>query len=277
MPKTPDQDFYGTVVRREQLTPHLVRLVFGGPGLAGWHTRDDATDAYLVFYFPAEGAPYEVPFSVKQVHEDHPADLWPSHRHYTVRAWDEAAGELTVDFVVHGDEGLAGPWAGAAQVGDRIVLSLPGGGYRPDPDADWHLMVGDESAFPAIAAALEALRPDATAIAVLLCDGPGDELALTTPATLDVRWHHRRGEPADAEILDTAVRSLEFPPGRVHAFVHGEAGEVRAVRRHLFAERAIPRADVSVSGYWRRTMTDEAWRRIKRDWNAAVEADTPTA
>jgi len=68
---------------------------------------------------------------------------------------------------------------------------------------------------------------------------------------------------------------LPWRAGRVHAFVHGEAGEVRKVRRHLLGERGMPRADLSVSGYWRRTMTDEAWRRVKREWNADVERDLP--
>jgi len=267
-------EHYGTVVRREQLTPSLVRLVLGGPGLAGWASNGH-TDAYFVLWFPPADAPYAAPFSIEQVKAVHPAELWPSHRHYSVRAWDDVAGELTVDFVVHGDSGIAGPWARDARVGDRVVVTLPGGGYRPDPAADWHLMVGDESALPAIATSLEALPADARAVAVLLCDGPEHQLAPDCPGTLDVRWLHRSGDSSDATLLVDAVRDLEFPPGRVHGFVHGEAGEVREVRRHLLGERGIPRGDLSVSGYWRRTMTDEAWRRIKRDWNAEVEADVP--
>ena len=92
-----------------------------------------------------------------------------------------------------------------------------------------------------------------------------------------MRWLHRSGHPGDGALLVDAVRALDFPEGRVHGFVHGEAGEVREVRRHLLGEREVPRADLSVSGYWRRTMTDEAWRRVKRDWNAEVEGDVPAA
>ena len=156
MPRRPD--FYGTVVRREQLTPGLVRLVLGGPGMEGWgEDWDDVTDAYFVLWFPPADAPYSAPFDVEQVEAEHPRELWPSHRHYSVRAWDPAAEELTIDFVVHGDAGLAGPWARDAQVGAQVVVSQSHGSYRPDADADWHLMVGDEAAFPAIAASLEAL------------------------------------------------------------------------------------------------------------------------
>jgi NADPH-dependent ferric siderophore reductase len=276
VPRRPD--FYGTVVRREQLTPSLVRLVLGGPGMDGWgEDWSGDTDAYFVFWFAAPGAPYEAPFSVEAVKAEHPDDLWPSHRHYTARAWDGAAGELTVDFVVHGDSGIAGPWARDAQVGDRVVLTQSHGGYRPDPGAGWHLMVGDESALPAITSSLAALGEGDRVLAVLLCDGPEHELALETAAALDVRWVHRAGDPGDGALLVDAVRALDFPEGRVHGFVHGEAGEVREVRRHLLAERRVPRADLSVSGYWRRTMTDEAWRKVKRDWNAEVEGDVPAA
>lgn len=272
MPDKTATSFCGAVLRREQLTPHLVRLVLGGDRLREW-SWSGHTDSYLVLWFPPAGAPYAAPFSVSEVEEAHPRELWPSHRHYTVRAWDEIAGELTIDFVVHGDAGVAGPWARDARPGDQVVVTLPGGGYQPDPEADWHLMAGDESALPAIAASLEALAADSRAIVVLVCDGPEDELELSCPGTLDVRWLHRSGGPGDTALLADAVRALDFPEGRVHGFVHGEAGEVREVRRHLLGERAVPRQDLSISGYWRRTMTDEAWRRVKRDWNAEVEAD----
>lgn len=276
MPRGSDRDYYGTVLRRERLTPDLVRLVLGGEGLDGWQW-DGHTDSYLVFWFPPPGAPYGVPFSVEEVESRHPRALWPAHRHYTVRAWDEVSRELTVDFVVHGDAGVAGPWARDARPGDRVVLSLPGGAYSPDPQADWHLMVGDESALPAIAAALESVPPTARAVAILVCEGPGHELDLACPGDLEVQWHYRTGDAADAHLLLEAVRALRFPEGRVHGFVHGEAGEVRDVRRHLLGERGIERSALSVSGYWRRTMTDEAWRRIKRAWNAEVESDVPAA
>ncbi len=263
---------HGTVVDRRDLTPQMVRLVLGGDGLRGWEDNG-FTDAYLVLWFPPEGAPYAAPFDVQRVKAEHPPELWPAHRHYSVRRFDPDALELTVDVVVHGDEGIAGPWARRAQLGERVVVTGPGGAYRPDPTADWHLMVGDSSALPAIAASLEALDEGARAVAVLVCDGPEEELPLDCAGDLEVRWLHRRGDPSDEALLVDAVRALPWPGGRVHAFVHGEAGEVRAVRRHLLADRGVPRADLSASGYWRRHLSDEAWRRVKKAWNAEVERD----
>ena len=250
----------------------MVRVVLAGGDLDRLVVPDD-TDTYVNLALPPADAPYDAVFDPKQVREEHPADVQPARRRYTVRAWDDATKELTLDFVVHGDEGVAGPWAAAAREGDVLVFEGPGSGYRPDPDADWHLMVGDESALPAIAASLEAVTEGATVVVRLLCDGPDHEIPLTTKGDLDLQWLHRTGTTGDVDQLVDSVRGLEAREGRVHAFVHGEADEVRALRRHLLAERGLRRSDMSCSPYWRRSMTDEAWRRVKRDFVAAMDAD----
>ncbi len=263
---------HGRVVETRWLTPHLVRVVLGGEGLVGL-PASEFTDAYVNLAFPPSGATYVAPFDIDDVRARLPRDQWPLRRRYTIRAWDPEARLLTLDFVVHGDEGIAGPWAAAARPGDVLQFTGPGGDHRPDPEADWHLMVGDESALPAIAACLEAIGPGVPVIARLLVEGPDDELALDTQGDLDVAWLHRSEVGTDPDVLVSALQDLTFPEGRVHAFVHGEAGEVREVRRHLLAERDVPRAHLSASGYWRRHLTDEGWRAIKRDWQAEVEQD----
>src|SRR4029453_17687285 len=121
----------------------------GGEGLAGFPVGD-YTDHYVKLLFRPADAPYELPFDVKQLRAQLPPETWPVTRPYTVPAWDAEAGELTIDFVHQGDEGLAGPWAAAARPGDRIQLFGPGGAYTPDPAAPWHLLVGDPSVLPAI-------------------------------------------------------------------------------------------------------------------------------
>ena len=114
---------------------------------------------------------------------------------------------------------------------------------------------------------------EAKAVVLLVCDGPEHETALPSPADVDVRWLHRSRGPEDAALLADAVRDLTFPQGRPFGFVHGEADEIRAVRHHLLHDRGLTRQDLSCSPYWRRTMTDEAWRQIKRDYVAAMEAE----
>jgi NADPH-dependent ferric siderophore reductase len=261
---------HARVASTERLTPSLVRVVLEGGDLAGL-VMPDATDAYVNAAFPPGHATYDEVFEPRELQEARPREEWPARRRYTVRAWDADALRLTLDVVVHGDSGVAGPWAAQAQPGDVLVFTGPSGGYRPDPAADWHLFVGDESALPAIAASLEVLPAGARAVARLVCDGPDHEIPLDTAADLDLCWLHRRGHAADTSLLVDAVRALDFGSGRPFCFVHGEADEIREVRRHLLHDRGLTRRDLSCSPYWRRTMTDEDWRRIKRDYVAAME------
>ncbi|MFJ3726133.1 siderophore-interacting protein [Streptomyces sp. NPDC090045] len=259
------------VVRTERLSPHMVRLVLGGEGLAEFGAGE-YTDHYVKILFPPTGVVYPEPWDLEEIRAHFPRAQWPRQRAYTVRSWDQAHLELTLDFVVHGDEGVAGPWAARVQPGERVHFLGPGGAYAPDPTAAWHLLVGDESALPAIAAAMERMPAGARVHAFVEIEGPQDELKVATPDGVVPVWLHRAGRPV-GEALVEAVTALAFPSTDVHAFVHGEAGFVKDLRRHLRLERGIPRERLSISGYWRLGETDEGWRAIKRDWNATIEAE----
>ncbi len=257
------------VRRTERLTPHMIRVVAGGPDLA---TFPDTpyTDRYVKIVFPLPGVAYPEPFDIDTIRAELPREQWPSTRTYTVRALDRDAGELTIDFVHHGDAGLAGPWAAAARPGDVLRLLGPGGAYFPDPDVDWHLVVGDESALPAIAAACERVPAGVPVLAVLEVADAAEEQPLACPGQLRVTWVHR--DAAAPGALVAAVRDLQFPPGQVQAFVHGEAGFVRDVRRHLVDERGVARERLSVSGYWRRGRDEDGWQADKAAERAAEQA-----
>ncbi|MGW8683741.1 siderophore-interacting protein [Streptomyces sp. NPDC055817] len=263
----------GEVLRTERLTPHMQRVVLGGDGLAAF-TAGGCADHYVKLQFPLDGVTYPEPFDLGRIREELPREQWPVTRTYTVRAWDPVARELTLDFVVHGDEGIAGPWARDVQPGASVHLSGPGGAYAPDSTADWHLLAGDESALPAIAAALEALPEGAVAHAFVEVSDAAEEQKIDSAA--QVVWLHRGDRPV-GEALVEAVRGLAFPAGRVQAFVHGEAGFVKELRRHLRTEREIPREDLSISGYWRLGHNEDGWQASKRAWNAQVEAEQETA
>ncbi|WP_206184683.1 siderophore-interacting protein [Thermoactinospora rubra] len=265
----------GVVLRTERLTPHMIRVVVGGDGLRDFATSG-LTDHYVKLVFKQPGVAYPEPFDMAACREALPREQWPRLRTYTVRAWDPEARELTLDFVYHGDEGLAGPWAANARPGDEVLMVGPGGAYAPDPAADWHLMAGDESALPAIAASLEALPPGALAHVFLEVSGPEEEQKLETSGEAHVVWLHRGARPY-GEALVEAVTGLAFPPGRVHGFVHGEAGFVKILRRHLRVERGVPLERLSISGYWRAGVDDEGWRAVKKDWNRQVEAEEAVA
>ncbi|MDF2824912.1 MAG: siderophore-interacting protein, partial [Mycobacterium sp.] len=151
------------VVRTEQLAPHMVRVVLGGNGFDTF-TPNDHTDSYVkIVFIPAavDVAALPTPLTSDSF-KVLPAEDQPTIRTYTVRYADQQAREIAIDFVTHGDHGIAGAWAGKAAPGQPVYLMGPSGAYTPDPAADWHLFAGDESAIPAISAAVESLPADAT-------------------------------------------------------------------------------------------------------------------
>jgi len=258
------------VIEVQRLTPRYVRVILGGDGLDEYQNTE-FTDQYVNALFVPDGAPYQVPFDVDEARQL-PSEHRPIGRRYTIRSWDESTRRLAIDFVVHGDVGTAGRWANNAQPGDLLQIHGPSGGYAPDPDADRYLMVGDESALPAIAASLERVPVGRPAVVVAVVDDEDHHLELDTPADLELVWLHRC-DAVDPDHVLNAVMALGPLDGRVDVFVHGEAAEVRAVRRHLLGEREISRDQTSISPYWRRGQNDEEWRQVKADWIKASDDD----
>lgn len=264
------------VLRTERLSPHMIRVVLGGPGLAEF-TDNDYTDHYVKLQFAPEGVEYPQPMDIGWIRENLPREQWPVSRTYTIRSFDQAAGELAIDFVYHGEEGLAGPWAANAKPGDLLAFNGPGGAYTPNPAADWHLLIGDESALPAIGGALERIPFGVPVKVVVEVSGPADEQKLSTPGEAEFVWLHRGdAAPGTTDLLIDHVRAMDFPEGKVHAFVHGEGQAVmKQLRPHLFKERELPRDQVSISGYWRQGRTEETFREWKSELRDADKATQP--
>ncbi|AXT84503.1 NADPH-dependent ferric siderophore reductase [Aeromicrobium sp. A1-2] len=261
-----------TVLRTEILTPSMRRIVFGGPMFDEFLGPENAfTDKYVKLVFLTDGFTYPEPLDLAAVRETMPPEAWPVLRTYTVRWVDAEARELAIDFVVHGSEGFAGPWAERAEPGDVMHLRGPSGAFAPDPSADWHLFVGDEAGLPAISSALEALPAGAPAVAFVEVDGPEHEIAITTDADLEMHWLHRGdANPGSTTLLDDAVRAWSWREGRCRAFVHGESALLKSVRPYVLTERGVARADVSVSAYWRRGTTEDGFREWKSRQTDAV-------
>jgi NADPH-dependent ferric siderophore reductase len=204
-----------------------------------------------------------------------PPERQPSVRTMTVRRVEAAAREITVDIVMHGEHGVAGQWADTAQPGQPIYLMGPSGAYTPDPAADWHLLAGDESALPAIAAALEALPDNAIGKAFVEVAGPDDEIPLTAPESMQLNWIYRGGRAdlvpedraGDHAPLIEAVTTAEWLPGQVQVFIHGEAQAVmHNLRPYIRKERGVDATWASsISGYWRRGRTEETFRQWKKE------------
>ena len=178
------------VIRSEQLTPHMIRVVLGGNGFDTF-VPSEFTDSYVKIVIVRDDVDVDAlprPLTLDSFNEL-PEAQRPIVRTYTVRHADPARREIAIDFVVHGEHGVAGPWAASLQPGQPAYLMGPSGAYAPDPAADWHLLAGDEAGLPALSAALEALPPNAIGKAFIEVAGPDDEAAVEGP--------RRRRDPLD--------------------------------------------------------------------------------
>jgi NADPH-dependent ferric siderophore reductase len=241
-----------TAVRR--ITPRTVRVTFTGEGLgelAAW------PDQQLKLLFPPAGRPVRLPEPDDDVMRWYQAYLAipeaerPVMRSYTVRARRPGQAEIDVDFVLHGDSaGPATSWARTAAPGAVLGRYGPDAAYRrPVSTADTVLFAGDETAVPAITTLLSEVDN-----AVVFLEVP--DAAEEQPLPGDVHWLHRDGAEHGAKLLE-AVREAKLPDGSVAAWIAGEAGTVRALRRHLVGERGFDKGDVEFSGYWRRQLTQD--------------------
>ena len=243
------------VKRATWLTPHMVRITLTGDSLPGF--RSDAADDGIRLYFPPD------PTDASWVPTAQDGKLvWPDEenklpsREYSGRRYDAEANELDIDFVVHG-EGPASTWAANAKPGHYLGASGPRRSRVMAGNVDWYLLIGDEAGIPAISRRIESLPAGTPVIAVLEVPTASEEQPVETEADLQVTWIHRdEGDPNDEGRLADVVSGLEFPEGDVFAWAAGEAGEMRAVRRHLVNERGIPQDRMRVTGYWKRAISN---------------------
>jgi NADPH-dependent ferric siderophore reductase len=269
-PKRPQHVF--VVDRTERLSPHMVRVHLGGPAFDDFVTAADperllATDKYVKLLLAKPSLGLTPPYDLEALRETLPKHDRPARRTYTVRAVDHAAKTIAVDFVVHGDEGLAGPWAAAAQPGDLLALSGPGGGYAPSADPTvTHVLLGDDSALPAISAALEALPDSATGVALVEVAGPADEQPVRHPAGVDLRWLHRDATGAQpGTLLLDAARGLPRASRPVQVFAHGERTAMKAIRRLLQDDWGLEKSEMSLSAYWALGRGEDQFQDEKRE------------
>ncbi|MGL4307120.1 MAG: siderophore-interacting protein [Mycobacteriaceae bacterium] len=266
-----------SVLRTEQLTEHIVRVFLGGPEWSNF-VASEFTDSYVKLIFLRPEVKYPEPLDMEEVAREYAPEQQPILRTYTIRSVNPQRRELAIDFVVHGDLGIAGPWAMKVQPGEVVHFFGPNGAYRPNPDAHWHLFAGDESAIPAISAAVEALPDDAVAKVFIEVADRHDEIYMETMAVVDVTWVHRGVSSGDADDtcsgdnapLIEAVKNTEWLPGQVQVFIHGEAQAVmHNLRPYIRKERGVQARWASISGYWRRGHTEESFRQWKVELAAA--------
>lgn len=240
-----------TVLRTQRLTPSMIRVIFTGPDMDGFESR--GADDHVKLLFPAEGqeAPVLPTFSPNGPVFAEGA-VRPEVRDYTPRAYDPAARELTIDFALH-DAGPATKWAMSAAPGQCIGMAGPKGSMLPADDFDWHLLVGDETALPAIARRLETLPAGIPALVIVEVAEPAAELPLSTQADLRLHWVHRGAAAAgEGQGLAAAVAACILPKGEGYAWVACEGDVAKRLRRILVEQHGQPAAWLKASGYWKR-------------------------
>ncbi|MET8661136.1 MULTISPECIES: SIP domain-containing protein [Streptomyces] len=273
---------YVRVVDVERVTPGTARVGFTADELPG--LMEDRPDQQMKLCLPRAGQ--AVPRLPERDADDPHGMRWyeaylaipeaerPWMRGFTVRAYDRERNVMTVDFVLHGEDGPASRWGAVARAGDVLGMVGPSSLYaRPLPAARRMLLAGDETALPAIATVLAALPAGTGAVVYAEVADAAEERELPPAAGgAEVRWVHRdRG----GSLVDAVRGAGADLAGVDAAWVAGEASAVRALRRHLVEDRELPKAAVEFSGYWRRALTqDDAPTEEDLAWAAERAADT---
>lgn len=232
----------------QDLTPHLRRIVLEGPDLAGFHSA--SPDDHVKLFFPNPDGEFVTPTMTAQG-PVYPAGRAPSPmRDYTPRAFDAQANTLVLDFVLHGD-GVASRWAEQAAPGAPLAVGGPRGSFVMADDFDHYVLVGDETALPAVARWLEEAPAGRQATVLMEVDGPQDQIPLPTRAKATVQWLYRNGAaPEASELLENALDDLA-PAGDAFWWIACESQRARQMRKFLEGHRAVPKAWIRATGYWK--------------------------
>jgi NADPH-dependent ferric siderophore reductase len=225
-----------TVRQVETIAARMIRVTLSGD-LEGFTSL--GFDDHVKLFFPdgtinAEGAPNML------------------GRDFTPRRYDPAKDTLEIDFAIH-DAGPATRWAAQAKPGDSLALGGPRGSFIIPTTYDWQLLMGDETALPAISRRLAELPARTRTVVVVEVDGRGDETALPTAADATVTWAHRNGVAAgDSDVLAKTLANLKLPAGDYYGWVACESLTAKALRRQLIADHGANPKWLRAAGYWRR-------------------------
>lgn len=237
----PPELWRAPVLRTTRITPRMVRITVRHESLATFPGGGGDQHVVLYFYDPDVELPEPLTLAAARTRL---GQVRPAMRSYTVRRFNREAGELDLDFVLHGS-GVAATWAERARPGDDLILVGPSPAYLPDPEVPRHVLVGDESALPAVAALLAEV-PGATAVLEVADAAEEQDL----PG--DVRWLHRDGTPAGTpDLLLAAVRAAGPFDRDTAVWAAGERTVMHAVRGYLLGECGLDRRQVRTTMYWR--------------------------
>ncbi|RNI21100.1 siderophore-interacting protein [Flexivirga caeni] len=249
--------YHAEVTRSARLSPHVQRVTFAGDDIR--RMPQHGFDQWFRLFLPRpdgttdfDAVPDSFGLGGYLRYLTKKSGTRPPFRSYTVRELRSDQGELDVDFVIHGDAGIAGPWAQRAEPGEHVVLLDQGRGFDPLDDAAFVLLAADESALPAVAGILRDLPRDATGLAIIETGDPADRQALDAPDGFEIRWLTRDDPHATAGVAALAEVASFTPdePVRLQAYFGGEQAMVAGSRRHLVAA-GVPKSRIEFTGYWK--------------------------
>jgi NADPH-dependent ferric siderophore reductase len=245
------------VARTERVTPHMHQVTFAGGDLDNFVHK--GFDQWFRLAIPVhdgdrlDKVPSKFTFGTLIKFMAMPRGTRPTIRNYTVRDFRPAAdgqpAEMDVDFVIHGDSGVAGPWAVSAEPGAPVALVDQGCGWKPVPAAQ-SLIVTDESGMAAALGVLRDMPRDATGHAIIEIFDDKDRQDDDAPEGVTVHWLVRKTSDDPGTLALPALRELGISAD-LYAFTVGESALIKGVRRHLVNDRGVPKANVTFSGYWR--------------------------
>lgn len=237
----------------ENLTPHMRRFMLSGDDLADFISL--GFDDHCKLFFP-DSLTGELQLPV--VSENGLSDgVRPPMRDYTPRYYDNQQQTLVIDFVLH-ETGIATQWASQAKIGDKLGIGGPRGSFIIPMDFDGYVLIGDETALPAIARRLEELPTDVPTLVIVEVADKVDEIQLQQHDKTQILWLHRQGQPAGtADLLLSAIDTARFPVGDTHVWVAAETGVARKIRDKLYAMPKLNKEYIKVAGYWQHEKTGE--------------------
>jgi NADPH-dependent ferric siderophore reductase len=238
----------GEVHSVRTLTPQLVSISVRGPDFQDFSSS--SFDDHVKLLLPQPGQPLVLPvFGPDGPVAAPDAALRPVARDYTPRRFDNALCELELEFAMHG-VGPADDWARQVGPGQKLGVGGPRNSRVISLEYDWHLLIGDDTALPAIARRLEELPGTARALVVIEVDGADCVPPLRSSATVEFTHLFRRAShPAR---LAEKVRELHLPTGAGYAWAAGEAAEIAAVRRELVTTHGLDKSRIRAAAYWKR-------------------------
>ena len=240
----------------ERVTPHMQRVVFGGDELDGFISA--APDDHVKLFFPNAAGEIVTPVLGSNGPEYPPGRDYSPMRDYTPRHYDASRHQLTIDFVLHGD-GPASLWATQAQPGQHIGAGGPRGSLVIAGDFDHYVLIGDETALPAIGRWLTEMPSTMRVDLLVEIAGADDRQPLPSSAQVAITWLERNGAPADrSDLLERALRQLPKPSGDTFYWIAAESRRARAMRIWLNQERDVPKDWVKAKGYWKADAGPEA-------------------